>query len=57
MLKTYAGDKLIRPFSRLINCPRLTERRWIGAPLQVRYGVLDQNLNGNVNTGEKRVLF
>lgn len=58
VLEVYAGDKLVR---RFIKIDKLTTASGTGSnadrPYRFGYGVLDANLNGIVDTGEKKVYF
>ena len=58
VLEVYAGDKLVR---RFIKIDKLTTATGIGdggsRPYRFGYGVLDANLNGVVDNGEKKVYF
>jgi len=58
ILEVYAGDKLVKRFMKIdklttaISTSGSTPR-----PYRFGYGVLDENLNGKVDAGEKRVYF
>ncbi len=58
VLEVYAGDKLVRRFLKIdklttaVSTDGDTDR-----PYRFGYGVLDENLNGKVDAGEKRVYF
>lgn len=58
VLEVYAGDKLVR---RFIKIDKLTTSTGTGdggsRPYRFGYGVLDANLNGVVDNGEKKVYF
>ncbi|EIJ34615.1 hypothetical protein [Thiothrix nivea] len=58
VLEVYAGDKLVRRFIRV---DKLTTASGTGSnaerPYRFGYGVLDANLNGVVDAGEKKVYF
>ncbi len=58
VLEVYAGDKLVR---RFIKIDRLTTAAGTSdgssRPYRFGYGVLDANLNGVVDNGEKKVYF
>ena len=56
VLEVYAGDKLVR---RFIKIDKLTTGTGDGGsrPYRFGYGVLDANLNGVVDNGEKKVYF
>jgi len=58
ILEVYAGDKLVKRFMKIdklttaISTSGNTPR-----PYRFGYGILDENLNGKVDAGEKRVYF
>ena len=58
VLEVYAGDKLAKRFMHIdklttaISTSGSTPR-----PYRFGYGILDENLNGKVDKGEKRVYF
>lgn len=58
VLEVYAGDKLVRRFIKIDKLSTAagtvsgTER-----PYRFGYGILDANLNGVADTGEKKVYF
>jgi len=58
ILEVYAGDKLVKRFMKIdklttaISTSGSTPR-----PYRYGYGILDENLNGKVDSGEKRVYF
>lgn len=58
VLEIYAGDKLVR---RFIKIDKLTTAAGTGSgadrPYRFGYGILDANLNGVVDAGEKKVYF
>lgn len=58
VLEVYAGDKLVR---RFIKIDKLTTAAGTSdgssRPYRFGYGVLDANLNGVVDNGEKKVYF
>ena len=58
VLEIYAGDKLVRKF---INIDKLTTATGTDSganrPYRYGYGVLDENLNGVKDNGEKKVYF
>lgn len=58
VLEVYAGDKVVRRFLR-IDKMSTAMGTGDGQPRSYRfgYGVLDENLNGTVDNGEKRVYF
>lgn len=58
VLEVYAGDKLVR---RFIKIDKLTTAAGSSngseRPYRFGYGILDANLNGVVDAGEKKVYF
>jgi len=58
VLEVYAGNKLVR---RFIKIDKLTTARSTDGdsdrPYRFGYGILDENLNGKKDAGEKRVYF
>jgi len=58
ILEVYAGDKLVKRFLKI---DKLTTASATGGsverPYRYGYGVLDQNLNGQADPGEKKVYF
>ncbi|MBU0655901.1 MAG: hypothetical protein KJ914_12350 [Gammaproteobacteria bacterium] len=58
VLEVYAGDKLVR---RFIKIDKLTTASGTNSsaerPYRFGYGILDANLNGVVDAGEKKVYF
>ncbi|MBJ6611492.1 MAG: hypothetical protein JG718_14115 [Candidatus Thiothrix moscowensis] len=58
VLEVYAGDKLVR---RFIKIDKLTtaagSSNGSDRPYRFGYGILDANLNGVVDAGEKKVYF
>lgn len=58
VLEIYAGDKLVRRFLKIdkMSTAMGTDDR-VPRPYRYGYGVLDENLNGTVDPGEKRVYF
>ena len=58
VMEVYAGSQLVRRFLKVdkLSTALGTDD---GSPREYRfgYGVLDENLNGTVDTGEKRVYF
>jgi hypothetical protein len=58
VLEVYAGDKLVR---RFIKIDKLTTATGTDnskdRPYRYGYGILDANLNGVVDSGEKKVYF
>jgi hypothetical protein len=58
VLEIYAGDKLVRRFMKIdkMSTAMGTDDK-LPRPYRYGYGVLDENLNFQVDTGEKRVYF
>ena len=58
VLEVYAGDKLVRRFLKIdkISTALGTDDH-LPRSYRFGYGVLDENLNGVVDSGEKRVYF
>lgn len=58
VLEVYAGDKLVRRFMKI---DKLTTPAGTGnnadRPYRFGYGILDANLNGIADPGEKKVYF
>ncbi len=58
ILEVYAGDKLVKRFMKI---DKLTTATATGGkeerPYRFGYGILDVNLNGAVDPGEKKVYF
>ncbi len=59
VLEVYAGDKLVRRFLEIdkLTTAAATEGGTEFRPYRYGYGILDQNLNGVKDPGEKRVYF
>jgi len=58
VLEVYAGDKLVRRFLKIDKMTTATSTDGdTDRPYRFGYGVLDENLNGKVDQGEKRVYF
>lgn len=58
VLEMYAGDKLVKKFihvDKLTTATATTDT--VSRPYRFGYGVLDENLDGQKNPGEKRVYF
>lgn len=58
VLEVYAGDKLVKRFMQIdklstANATQGNQPR----PYRFGYGVMDSNLNGKVDAGEKKVYF
>lgn len=58
VLEVYAGEKLVRRFIKIdkMSTAYGTEDK-MARPYRYGYGVLDENLNGTQDEGEKRVYF
>lgn len=58
VLEVYAGEKLVKRFIRIdkMSTAYGTEDK-MARPYRYGYGVLDENLNGTQDDGEKRVYF
>jgi hypothetical protein len=58
VLEIYAGDKLVRRFLKIdkMSTAYGTDDK-LPRPYRYGYGVLDENLNGHADDGEKRVYF
>lgn len=58
VLEVYAGERLVRRFLKI---DKLTSSEGTNAsglrPYRYGYGVFDANLNGQVDTGERKVYF
>ena len=58
IIEIYAGEKLVK---RFLKVDKLTTaagtNNGADRPYRFGYGVLDTNLNGSVDTGEKKVYF
>jgi len=58
VLEIYAGEKLVKRFLKIDKLSTAGATSGGGArPYRFGYGVLDQNLNGVVDAGEKKVYF
>ena len=58
VLEVYAGDKVMRRFLAIDKMSTaLGTQDGSPRPYRYGYGVLDENLNGQVDAGEKRVYF
>jgi hypothetical protein len=58
VLEVYAGDKVMRRFLAIDKMSTaLGTQDGQPRPYRYGYGVLDENLNGTVDAGEKRVYF
>ena len=58
VLEVYAGDKLVKRFMKIdkLSTAIATEGK-AERPYRFGYGILDTNLNGAVDPGEKKVYF
>lgn len=58
ILEIYAGDKLVKRFMKIdkLTTATGTDDRNV-RPYRFGYGVLDENLNGVIDQGEKKVYF
>jgi len=58
VLEVYAGDKLVRRFMKIDKLTTGTGTDSGAArPFRFGYGIMDANLNGVVDAGEKKVYF
>ena len=58
VLEVYAGDKLVKRFLKIDKLSTATATGGKGErPYRFGYGILDDNLNGAVDPGEKKVYF
>jgi len=58
VLEIYAGDKLVKRFMQIDKVSTATGTSDGGdRPYRFGYGVLDANINGKVDNGEKKVYF
>lgn len=58
ILEVYAGDKLVRRFLQIDKLSTASATKGEGSrPYRFGYGVLDANLDGKVDPGEKKVYF
>jgi len=55
VLEVYAGDKVVKRFLKLSTALGTDDK--VARAYRFGYGVLDENLNGTVDSGEKRVYF
>jgi hypothetical protein len=58
VLEVYAGDKVVKRFLKIdkLSTALGTDDK-VARAYRFGYGVLDENLNGTVDSGEKRVYF
>lgn len=58
VLEVYAGDKLVRRFIKIDKLTTASATQGEGArPYRYGYGILDENLNMQADSGEKKVYF
>lgn len=58
VLEIYAGEKLVKRFIEIDKITTATATEGGGSrPYRFGYGVMDENLNGKKDAGEKRVYF
>ena len=58
ILEVYAGDKLVKRFMHIDKITTaISTNGNTPRPYRFGYGILDENLNGKVDRGEKRVYF
>jgi len=58
VLEVYAGEKLVKRFMKIDKLSTATATGGkIERPYRFGYGILDENLNGGVDPGEKKVYF
>jgi hypothetical protein len=58
ILEVYAGDKLVKKFLKIDKLTTAVSTSGSSSrPYRYGYGILDENLNGKVDKGEKRVYF
>lgn len=58
ILEIYAGDKLVKRFLKIDKLTTASGTQdGSTRPYRFGYGVLDENLNGSVDSGEKKVYF
>ncbi|MDH3349245.1 MAG: hypothetical protein OEM02_14235 [Desulfobulbaceae bacterium] len=58
VLEVYAGEKLVKRFIKIDKLTTATSTGGSGdRPYRFGYGVLDENLNGVVDSNEKKVYF
>lgn len=58
ILEVYAGDKLVKRFMKIDKLSTATATNAkVERPYRFGYGILDANLNGAVDPGEKKVYF
>ena len=58
ILEVYAGDKLVKRFMHIDKLTTaISTNGNTPRPYRFGYGILDENLNGKIDKGEKRVYF
>ena len=58
VLEIYAGEKLVKRFMRIDKLSTaIATNGEADRPYRYGYGILDENLNGKVDTNEKKVYF
>ena len=58
ILEVYAGDKLVKRFMKIDKLTTaISTNGSTPRPYRYGYGILDENLNGKIDSGEKRVYF
>jgi len=58
ILEVYAGDKLVKRFMKIDKLTTaISTNGSTPRPYRYGYGILDENLNGKIDNGEKRVYF
>lgn len=58
VLEVYAGDKLVKRFMKIDKLSTAVSTDGSASrPYRFGYGVMDANLDGKINEGEKRVYF
>lgn len=58
VLEVYAGNTLVKRFMKIDKLSTATgTARDVDRPYRFGYGVLDSNLNGEVDSGEEKVYF
>ena len=58
ILEVYAGDKLVKRFMKIDKLSTATATEGKGErPYRFGYGIVDSNLNGVADPGEKKVYF
>jgi hypothetical protein len=58
VLEIYAGDKLVRRFIEIDKLSTASATQGSGArPYRFGYGVIDKNMNGSRDSGERKVYF